>query len=168
MGPLVSNCTQPNFHCCPLDKKRVEKYLPSEFPQSKAAIGSQLYMPKARCFTKHKSPAPNCFPCDTQRAPCKKEGKRERGRVRVSKHTHTHTHTHTPKTVEEKIHWVTCPPVTLIDWSKVFWSLRVPILQLEPVVILLMKFTTLPPIARACHNPYLNPPKKEVSILPRS
>jgi hypothetical protein len=65
-------------------KKRVEKYLPSEFPQSKAAIGSQLNMPKARCFTKHKRPAPNCFPCDTQRVPCEKEGKRERGRVRVS------------------------------------------------------------------------------------
>lgn len=75
------------------EKKRVEKHLPYEFPQSKAAIGSQLYMPKARCFTKHKRPAPKCFPCDTQRVPCKKEGKREQGRVRVSKKIHTHTHT---------------------------------------------------------------------------
>ncbi len=41
--------------------------------------------------------------------------------------THTHptkwafqfSETITPKTVEEKIHWVTCPPITLIDWSKV-------------------------------------------------
>jgi hypothetical protein len=66
------------------------------------------------------------------------------------KHTHTHTHptkwafqfseANTPKTVEEKIHWVTCPPITLIDWSKVFWSLGVPILQLGPLVFLLMKF----------------------------
>jgi len=61
-------------------KKRVEKCLPSDFPQSKAAIGSQLNMPEARCFTKHKRPAPNCFPCDSQRVPWEKEGKREQGR----------------------------------------------------------------------------------------
>jgi hypothetical protein len=64
-----------------MEKKRVEKYLPSEFPQSKAAIGSQLNMPKARCFTKNKRPSKNCFPCDSQRVPWEKEGKRERGRV---------------------------------------------------------------------------------------
>jgi hypothetical protein len=57
------------------NKKGLRNTFHLNFPQSKGAISSQLNMPKARCFTKHKRPAPNCFPCDTQRVPWEKEGK---------------------------------------------------------------------------------------------
>jgi hypothetical protein len=149
-------------------KKRVVKYLPSEFPQSKAAIGSQLNMHKARCFTKHKNLLHIVFPVIPRGYHGKKKGNESRSGVRVSRKTHTHTHptkwafqfseTNTPKTVEEKTHWFTCPPITLTDWSKVFWSLGVPILQLGPVVLLLMKFHQFATYSKGLPQPLLNPP----------
>jgi len=96
----------------------------------------------------------------------KKKGKESGAGFRVSKHTHTHptkwafqfSETITPKTVEEKIHWVTCPPITLIDRSKVL-TLNL-FCNWDQWLFLLMKFHHFATYSKGLPQPLLNPPPK--------
>jgi hypothetical protein len=96
----------------------------------------------------------------------KRREKRAGQGLGFQKNTHTHTHptkwafqfseTITPKTVEEKIHWVTCPPITLIDRSKVL-TLNL-FCNWDQWFFLLMKFHHFATYSKGLPQPLLKPP----------
>ncbi len=106
MGPFVSNYTQPNFHCCPLETKRKKKGLRNTF---------HMNFPRARLQSVHnytclrpgalpsiKDLPQNVFPVIPRGYHAKKKGKESRAGLGFQK---IHTHTHTPNKMGISVFW---------------------------------------------------------------